>query len=92
MLRLRHIYPRQTKPIIVDDYVLGKGHVLFFSDKGEWLLKRHKQLREEMRNRGFTVNFELDLSSWPVEAMNDWIVSDNAIRINRERIKERLNK
>lgn len=91
MLRLRHIYPRKTKPIISPHYILGKGHVLFFADKGLWLLKRHKQLRDEMIKRGYTVNYELDLSSWPKSAMNDWNPNEDEIDINRQRIIERLS-
>ena len=91
MLRLRHIYPRQLKPTISKQYKLGKGHVLFFADKGLWLLNRHRQLREEMHNRGYVVNYELDLSSWPQSAMNDWYPNEDEIQINRERILERLN-
>lgn len=90
MLRVRHLYPRKTKPTILKQYVLGKGHVLFFADKGLWLLERHKQLRDEMRRRNFVVNYELDLSSWPQTAINDWQPSIEEIEINRSRIKERL--
>ena len=89
MLRLRHLHPRKTMPDI-PSYRLGKGHVLFFADKGLWLLKRHKQLCQEMRKREFTTNYSLDLSSWPNEAMNGWQPTEYEIGLSLERIKERL--
>ena len=87
MLRLRHAKPRQTN---VTRYVLGSGHVLFFYDKGGYLMTRHKQLRDEMKQRGFTVNFELDLGTWPQWAMNDWKPDVDAQLANVARIINRL--
>jgi deoxyribonuclease (pyrimidine dimer) len=71
---------------------MGKGHVKFFYDKGLYLKNRHASLREEMTSRGFSSNFELDLSSWPEEAMNDWtpLPSDKLISVSR--IINRLHK
>jgi hypothetical protein len=72
---------------------MGKGHETFFYDKGVWLERRHQELVAEMRRRGFTVNYpELDLSHWPGHAMNDWIPTDEALAVDRARIKERLGK
>jgi len=87
MLRLRHARPRQTG---VSSYRLGKGHVLFFYDKGSYLLQRHGQLRDEMKRRGMSPNFELDLSSWPQWAMGDWIPGIDAQLQNVARIINRL--
>ena len=58
--------------------------------RSSYLVKAEKLLRNEMRNRGFVVNYVLDLSSWPEIAMNDWIPNEDEIEINRMRIKERL--
>lgn len=84
MLRVRHLYPRKSKPS-VPTYRTGEGHVLFFADKGAWLLKRHAELRERMRQYDFEVNFELDLSHWPPEAMGDWepSIGDKLVSIAR---------
>lgn len=71
MLRVRHMHPRQAMPSI-PTYRMGQGHALFFADKGRWLLRRHAELRQEMVRRGHSVNYELDLSHWPPEAMGDW--------------------
>lgn len=89
MLRLRHA--KSPSPgCIPATYRMGAGHVKFFYNKGLFLLKRHSELREEMRRRGFKVNFELDLSQWEQWQMNDWIPNDADIKINKERIEERL--
>jgi deoxyribonuclease (pyrimidine dimer) len=92
MLRFRHVYPRNINPSIPLEYVLGKGHVTFFFDKGRYLLKRHSQLIKEMNARGFKTNFNLDLSGWPKDCLNDWEPDDKAMEVNRERIFDRLNK
>jgi len=89
MLRLRHAKPCQTA---VTRYVLGTGHIKFFYDKGGYLTKRHRQLRDEMIRRGYRVNFELDLSSWPQWAMNDWQPDVDAKLANIARIINRLVK
>jgi hypothetical protein len=86
MLRLRKAYPRKSSPNIPPSYRMGKGHVTFFYDKGLYLLKRHAALRKSLKKAGYTVNFKLDLSSWPKEAMNDWTPDTDAKIINISRI------
>lgn len=75
-----------------ESYRMGKGHCLFFHNKGQWLEKRHRQLIAEMKERGYQVNLSpLDLAHWPFWAMKDWQPDKTAMAINRERIQERLN-
>ena len=84
-------YQRNPDFVAPDSYRLGKGHVDFFVDKGFWLAKRHSQLVKEMILRGFTVNFpEYPLHIHPKIWVNDWKVTKEALKINRQRIKERL--
>ena len=90
MLRLRRLHPRKTMPFI-PKYKMGKGHLLFFADKGLWLIKRHNLLCQEMLRRKYTVNFSLDLSHWPKLAMNDWQPTVEEIATSKERIQERLS-
>ena len=76
-----------------DAYTLGTGHVLFFYDKLYYLIDRYQELCNEMCTRGFTVNFphvpdfvwDLD-SQW----LGDYIPTDEALTINRQRIADRL--
>ena len=90
MLRLRHAYPRKSTPCVPGSYRLGRGHVTFFYNKGGWLLHRHAQLRNEMKRRGYTVNYELDLSSWPQSAMGDWMPDVDAKLRSVARITNRM--
>jgi deoxyribonuclease (pyrimidine dimer) len=74
-------------------YRLGKGHMDFFVDKGLWLANRHSELVAEMRKRGFTVNFpDYPAHIHPMEWLGDWEPTEEAMEINRKRIKERLEK
>lgn len=88
--RIRHAWPRKTKPVIPKNYLMGKGHVTFFYDKGIWLENRHAELIAEMLNRGYNANLPpLNLSHWPESAMNDWEATSEAIAVNKKRIAER---
>lgn len=75
-------------------YTLGKGHVTFFYDKLGWLQTRYIELLKECFLRGFKVT-----NRWPDDiprsmARNgyykNWQPDAEALRINRERIAERL--
>ena len=88
---------RKTKEFSMEEipkeYVLGKGHVKFFFDKMLFLKQRFESLVGEMISRGYNPTYR-DSSIFNVEDrfMNDYIPTTEAIRINRERIKERLEK
>ncbi|MBN6710233.1 pyrimidine dimer DNA glycosylase/endonuclease V [Haemophilus haemoglobinophilus] len=73
------------------DYKLGEGHVRFFFDKLSFLKKRYDLLHQECKQRGFNVqyiwpeNLPDDISLW-----KDYEPTENALKINRTRIKERM--
>lgn len=72
-------------------YRMGKGHCLFFHDKGLWLQTRHRALIAEMQRRGYNPTLPpLDLGHWPPWAMGDWKPDAEAMAVNRARISERL--
>lgn len=86
---------RKSKPFSFDEipsqYVLGTGHVKFFFNKMQYLEKRFEQLVEEMLRRGYNPNYR-DSSIFTrcsYEFYNDYIPTENALEINRARIKER---
>lgn len=85
---------RKTKPFnfseIPPEYILGKGHVKFFYDKMFFLEKRFDALVQEMINRGYSPNYK-DSSIFRVgdRFYNDYTPTDNALFLNRQRIKER---
>jgi len=76
-------------------YVLGTGHVKFFYNKLQYLMKRQQMLIDEMRKRGFKPNFvNIDELMTGINQCwyGDWEPDEVAMNINRERIKERLYK
>jgi deoxyribonuclease (pyrimidine dimer) len=88
---------RKTKPFcmseIPQEYVLGKGHVKFFYDKMKWLERRYTELLNEMWDRGYNPQFtdpSIFTKCDPV-FYNDYKPTKEALKANRERIKERLS-
>ena len=74
-------------------YTLGKGHLLFFYTRLGYLVKRHAQLIEEMKRRGYKPGFPgMDPSQYPDIPSSwwaDWQPTEEAIAMNRQRIRER---
>tara|TARA_X000001382_G_scaffold40941_1_gene27444 strand:+ start:3313 stop:3711 length:399 start_codon:yes stop_codon:yes gene_type:complete len=77
---------------IPNKFTLNTGHVMFFYDKGKYLHKRYRQLREEMKVRGMkpddTRVFKRE--QWPNELYNDWIPTIEDQKIIRDRIEEKI--
>lgn len=75
------------------EYTLGKGHVLFFYTRLGYCRARFLQLVSEMQRRGY-VPKHLDTPSVnaPITWLLSWEPTEDAIRINRERIKQRMPK
>ena len=74
-------------------YRLGKGHVLFFYGRLLYCFERQCALYEECKRRGFNVKHEpgVDLvEGLPHYVMYDYRPTPEALRINRQRIDERL--
>ncbi|MFZ7108876.1 pyrimidine dimer DNA glycosylase/endonuclease V [Avibacterium avium] len=75
------------------DYKLGEGHVRFFFNKLQFLKNRYDLLHQECKARGFNVqyfwpeNLPQDPSLW-----QDYQPTENALTLNRERIKLRMPK
>ena len=77
-----------------ETYTLGTGHVTFFYDKLGWLTNRYVSLCNEMKSRGYTVNYG-DTNALTHGIPSEWFdtfnVDDTMLSINRQRIKDRLN-
>lgn len=79
------------------DYVLGTYHVLFFYNRLKYISTRQKQLVDEMIKRGYNPQFTECLEQqwrdkFPANYWNDYVPTEHALQINRERIKQRLEK
>lgn len=79
-----------------DRYKLGAGHCLFFVTRCGWLLERYQQLCGELLERGYNLNLELfnDICDaaelLPTQWRGAYQPDADAMQINRQRIKERL--
>ncbi|MFW7341668.1 pyrimidine dimer DNA glycosylase/endonuclease V [Pollutimonas sp. H1-120] len=76
-----------------DSYTLGKGHLLFFYTRLAYLTRRHGELISEMKRRGYKPSFSglrrQDFPDIPDQFWSDWQPTPQALRLNRQRIKER---
>ena len=59
-----HVYAHGVSKNIPKEFTLGKGHVLFFTDKLWFLLDRYYKLCNELQSRGF------DIQHTPEELMD----------------------
>lgn len=78
---------------IPKEFTLNAGHVTFFYDKGAYLHERYAQLKAELDKRG--VNYNRDSLLDPDHIMQgvwmgDYVPTDAALAIIRERIAERI--
>ncbi len=73
-------------------YTMGKGHVMFFYDKGLFLRHRFLALVCEMKARGMSPDPDRlwRYDQWPRAYFNDWTPSQQDLAVNRERIAVRL--
>ena len=82
---------------IPKDYVLGPGHVKFFYNKLLYVKKRYEELYEELKRRGGGPSAELRtmivtsaMINIPKGWWNDYTPTEVALRLNRQRIAERI--
>ncbi len=77
-------------------YTLGKGHILFFYTRLDYLAKRHLELIEEMKRRGYKPSFDgikrEDFPAIPDAFWRSWEPTPEALLLNRQRIIERSRK
>ena len=74
-------------------YTLGKGHVLFFYTRLGYVSRRHNELIAEMKRRDYKPSFSgirrEDFPNIPDRFWGEWEPTEEALAINRQRIKER---
>lgn len=85
--------------IFPSEYTLGTGHVKFFYNKLFYISKRYHELGIEMQKRGYTPNLKMKrdiikaaVEKYPDEFWQNWTPTPKAMKLNRERLKERLKK
>jgi deoxyribonuclease (pyrimidine dimer) len=90
----RSIRSKNGVPKIPSKYTLNTGHVTFFYNLGAYLERRYKSLIDELNNRGYKLdeNRIVDFDVFKDNGMyNDWNPDEPALRINVERIKQKLD-
>lgn len=81
----------KMKSKIPNEFTLGKGHILFWTDKILYLHKRLIEIKEEIIRRGYKVtDKEFILDDYPDELLNDWRPSNDASEIVKNRIAEKI--
>lgn len=85
--------PNWPKKQLPQTFTLNKGHVSFFYNKGEYLLKRYISLIDEMKGRGMNPDpsRRFKTEQWPDELFNDWVPSETDKDVVRERISQRVS-
>jgi len=87
---------RKNKPFdlleIPPKYVLGKGHVKFFYNKFLYLHNRYIEITQELLHRGYGIGtYDASIfASVGKKWYNDYNPTQEAIELNRKRIKDRL--
>jgi len=76
---------------IPKEYLLGKGHVLFFKNKLKYLKRRHEKIRKEMKKRNFLARIKLNISSFRKDLKNDWKEKEKDKDIIKKRLIEKIN-
>ncbi len=87
----RGITPNQYD--IPKSFVLGAGHVKFFTNKLNWIENRFYELISECKNRNISIAYtSLEGKSMPrnKEWYNDWTPTENSKSLIRQRINERM--
>jgi deoxyribonuclease (pyrimidine dimer) len=78
---------------IPPEYKLGTGHVTFFYNKLGFIQQRFNQLVQECKRRGYDIQYtEMPLDDIDQHWLGYYHVTDDALRINRERILQRMSK
>jgi deoxyribonuclease (pyrimidine dimer) len=79
-------YPKLELEKIPKNYKLGKGHMLFFKNKLQYLQNRFELIKREMKNRGFSGELKINLNRFDKILINDW----KSTKEDKEIIKKRL--
>ena len=89
----RSLKSKKGLPTIPDKYLLGKGHVSFFYNKGLFLSRRYSSLINELLIRGYNLDLNrvVDFQTFKDNGLyNDWVADYSDLGVNVSRINQRL--
>lgn len=74
-----------------DFYCLGKGHVKWAKKHSWWILCRYEELCDEMKYRGFQVNYPYEnlLNKYYNTIGFGYVVTEDDIKLSRKRLVEK---
>lgn len=78
---------------VPQEYTLGTGHMKFFVPRLKYIADRYLELVQEMQARGYVPNpiaIEALMQGIDQRLYSDYIPTEDALEINRERIRIRL--
>ena len=83
---------RQSAP--PTSFTLGKGHMLFFTNKLKYLSRRLEEVNKEMRARGFSPGMPdyIDSKEFGDKARHDWSPTSKDSQLVKDRITEKVNR
>ena len=71
-------------------YCLGKGHILFFSNKLNYLKKRFNKIKKEMKKRNFKPLKKINLSKFNKSLLKDWKPQGGDKEIIKKRLRYKI--
>jgi len=78
---------------IPKNYVIWTGHIKFFYNKLKFLHNRYRLIYSECEKRGFKItNYENSFLNLPDGLYNDYSPTEEAIELNKSRLKEKIQK
>lgn len=85
---------RPTDCHIPERYSLDKGHLRFFYDKGQWVMNRYDEVKQEMFRRGLIISSAPNkmISDLPPEWLGDWFPNDDDIRVSLSLVAEKVGR
>lgn len=92
--RLPSMYKKKdvSKMVVISEFKLGTGHVLFFLDKGYYTKKRYIDIYNECLRRGFNItNYSCNWLVYSEEHLRDWTPQEQDKALLIERISERID-
>jgi deoxyribonuclease (pyrimidine dimer) len=91
LMLMAYVREHQNLEGIPERFCLGKGHIKFFKNKILYLKKRHEQIKQEMRRRGFVARKTLSIKGIDKNLLKDWKPNQQDLQIIRKRLKQKIS-
>ena len=82
---------KYDKDKVPNDFRLGKGHINFFKNKLEYLKQRFLNIQEEMRERGYMTDANIQNYTFEKEQLGNFSPSQQDFKVIKDRLLEKIN-